>query len=237
MRLRVYGTSGIRLMARWFFFVLGLVWLIIGGLVARRVAEFAGGAVAVKGKVVKVRAVGSDPVEYFPVVSVAAAEPGRSRTITATESCSTCAVGEVVTVLYDPSYPRDARIRGPISLWGTPLFLVSVGLPITLFGLYLLALPVQPVLTARELRTQGRVVRARLRAIERNTSVRRGGTHPWRVVAEWQEPATGAVHVAHSVDLWFDPSPHVPRELNVRVNPEDPSNGLVEVDFLPIAGE
>jgi hypothetical protein len=114
------------------------------------------------------------------------------------------------------------------------MVLAGIGSVPLLLVLAMLVLPVVIVLDAPELRLQGRRVQARFHSVERDRSVERHGVHPWRIVCQWHDPATGKAHLFKSPKLWFDPVTHVEaREFTVFVNPQLPSNYTMDVDFLP----
>ena len=78
---------------------------------------------------------------YYPVVEFAAAE---GQTVRFTDGVGSLppdyTVGAPVTVFYDPSDPRTARLASWKRLWFAPTLLVVVGLlPGGAFGLWLLA--------------------------------------------------------------------------------------------------
>ena len=61
------------------------------------------------------------------------------------------------------------------------------------------------------------------------------GQHPWRILAQWQNPATGKLHLFHSENLWFDPSRFVATQKQVRVliDPQQPNRYSMDLSFLP----
>lgn len=147
--------------------------------------------------------------------------------------------GDRVEVLYLPEAPREAKIRDFLSLWfpativgglGALFFLIGAG--ITLWG-------VMQRRKEEELRLNGTRVEAELQGAEQNTSIGKSGRHPWRLVAQWHDPARNQVHVFRSRNLWFDPTQYVRdrRHVTVFVARGNPSRYHVDVSFLPRLAE
>jgi hypothetical protein len=225
----------------WVFLLIGLGLLGGAGYAASRVAAFVRGATAAEGTVVElVPSTSTDndghrSTTYRPVVEYQAGE-GEPRTFTDGMGSSPPAfdVGERVTVLYDPARPTDARIRATFSLWGVPMIVGGIGAVFAVLGGVLLGVRAAGQRRAEALRLNGRRVQARFQAVEVNTSLSVNENHPWRIVCQWQDPATGLLHLFKSENLWFDPTPYIhAAELTVFVDPQRPRRHHVDVSFLP----
>lgn len=225
----------------WVFLLIGLGLLAGGGYAASRTVAFLGTAASVEGTVVElVESVSRDSDghrsrTYRPTVEFQLGS-GETRTFTSSMGSSPPAydVGERVTVLYDPQDPGDARLQGTFALWGVSLILGGMGAIFGTVGATLIAVRRARRRREAELRLHGRRVRARFQSVERNGALEVNGTHPWRIVCQWQDPSTGLLHVFKSANLWFDPTPHVRlQDLTVFVDPRDPRRYAVDVDFLP----
>lgn len=143
-------------------------------------------------------------------------------------------IGESVEVFYDPAAPRDAKINGFFDLWGGAAILAGLGAVFFLIGT---GIALAGTLKARRtayLRVNGKPVEADFQGVERNTSLRVNGRHPFRVLAQWRNPSTSEVHVFHSDNLWFDPSEYVEgRKIRVLIDKDDPRKYHVDLSFLP----
>jgi hypothetical protein len=225
----------------WLFLLLGLGLLAGAGYAASRTAAFLRIAASADGTVVDlVESVSTDSDgrrsrTYRPVVEFAPAS-GAVRTFTSSSGSSPPAydVGERVTVLYDPQNTHDARLKGTFSLWGVAIILGGIGLVFGGIGGGMIAARSARRRREADLRLRGRRVLARFQSVERNTSLRVNGQSPWRILCQWQDPATGLLHVFKSQNLWFDPTPYVQvQELTVFVDPVKPKRYVVDVGFLP----
>jgi hypothetical protein len=221
---------------QWVFLLIGAGLLVGAGLVASRTQSFLAGAESAPGKVVGMRPHRSDRgTTYAPVVEFQPASGARQ---TFEESTSTSPpayrLGEAVEVLYDPSDPTDARLRGLFSLWGGSLILGGIGAVFALVGGGMLLSRRAARRSAEDLRLRGRRVQARFQAVERNGALRVNGRSPWRITCQWVDPATGLLHVFRSENLWFDPTDHIrTSELTVFVDPRNPKRHHVDLSFLP----
>ena len=142
--------------------------------------------------------------------------------------------GEKVEVLYRPGQPQDASINGLFSLWGGPLIIGGIGAAFFLIGGGMIFAGRFAAQRAAWLRTNGMPVKARFQGVELNEALTVNGRHPFRVVAQWLDPATSEVHVFRSENLWFDPTEYIKSpELTVYIEQSNPKKYLVDVAFLP----
>lgn len=146
--------------------------------------------------------------------------------------------GEPVGVLYDPAQPQRAKIDGFFSLWGGLLILGVLG---TIFGAIGGGILLYGRLARRreeQLLVNGQPVQADFQSVELNTSLTVNGRHPWRILAQWQDPATALVHVFHSQNLWYDPTRYVDRkQITVFIDGSNPKKYFVDLSFLPKAAD
>jgi hypothetical protein len=111
--------------------VLGVPFLVIGGLELAKVAQWVERSARVTGTVVdNVRVpFGADALAYVPVVefvTLAEREPVRFTDAIGSDPWQ-FEVGAQVEVLYDPANPADARVRTWMRLWFMPALLVGAG--------------------------------------------------------------------------------------------------------------
>lgn len=173
--------------------------------------------------------------KWKPLVRFVAAD-GRSVEFTTSTSSSPPAysVGERVRVLYRASSPEEAAIDGFLALWLGPLILGGVGAGFLGIGGGMIVYAKARARLAERLRTQGMPIQAKFQGVELNAGLHVNGRHPYRVVAQWQNPASGEIHVFHSENLWYDPSEHIRRdELTVYIDQADPRKYFVDLSFLP----
>jgi hypothetical protein len=218
------------------FLAIGLVGLAGCGYWAVRTRAFLARAERAPGTVVDLEPSRSkDGTTYRPVVDYVL-PTGQARTLRSNTGSNPPAfsIGEAVVVLYDPADPADARIDSTFSLWGGPIILGGMSALFGMIGGVILIARRVSSRRAQELRRRGTPVVARLDGVERNTSLRVNGRSPWRLVAQWQDPGTGMIHLFHSENIWFDPTPHVvQQELTVYVDRRNPKRYWVDVSFLP----
>jgi len=142
--------------------------------------------------------------------------------------------GEKVEVLYSQGNPRDAKVNGFFSLWGGPSIIGGVGAVFLLVGASIIAVGRMRAGQNEHLRARGVRVLARFQQVERNESIRVNGAHPFRILCQWQDPATAQMHVFRSANLWFDPTDHIKsKDLTVFIETGNPKKYLVDTSFLP----
>lgn len=222
------------------FTLVGLGLLLIGGYLALRTQEFLGRAVSAQGTVVElVRSRSSDSTTYRPVVQFTTVDGRPVEMVSSVGSNPPgYSVGETVEVRYDPAHPEDAKLTGFFSLWFLPLLLMGLG---TVFASIGLAFSLSAKVRARraaQLRQEGTPIQTTFQSVERNTSLRVNGRHPFRIVSQWRNPGTGEIHVFESENLWFDPSEYVTgRHVTVYIERDNPRRYWVDLSFLPTPAE
>ena len=143
-------------------------------------------------------------------------------------------VGEKVEVLYAPDDPNDARIRGFGSLWLAPVILGGIGTVFAAIGFGILIVSRLNKRKREWLMAYGTEILAEFQSVERNTSLKVNGRSPWRIIAQWQNPETGQLHVFNSENLWFDPSNYIQtKQLKVLLDPKNAKRYHVDISFLP----
>ena len=218
------------------FAAIGLALLAGGLLWWQSTRSFLAQASMAEGTVVALRlSRSSDSSAYYPVVRYATAD---GRTIEFVSSAGSnppsYSEGEKVQVLFQPANPRHAKINGFFSLWGGPLIFGGLGAVFLAIGGGIIAATTLSARRGEYLRTHGMPVQASFRGVELNESLTVNGSHPWRIVTQWQDPATSQVHVFRSANLWFDPSEYIRADkLTVFIDPVNPKKHWVDVSFLP----
>lgn len=142
------------------------------------------------------------------------------------------AIGQRVTIWFEPGEPLEARLVDFYELWGVALLTGLMGLA-GLIG-FLLRPPVMPAPVGVHLHTEGRPVLAQLEGVEQHTGMQVNGFSPFRLKARWSDPIEGVELTFYSQDLWFDPSDalHGREEVIVYLDPKDPEHYFMDVSFL-----
>ena len=172
---------------------------------------------------------------YTPVVMFEA-DSGASVSFSSSFSSNppSYAVGEKVDVLYAPGDPNQARINGFGSLWFGSLILGGLGAVFSAIGFGILIASRLGKRRRDWLMAYGTEIQADFQSVERNTSLKVNGKNPWRIVAQWQNPEDGRVHVFNSENLWFDPTTFVKtKQLKVLLDPKNSKRYHVDISFLP----
>ena len=174
-------------------------------------------------------------VSYFPVVQFTDGS-GRQIKFTSGSGSNPPAYsrGDKVEVLYHADAPEKARINGFMSLWFGPLLVGGLGVVFTALSVGLIGVSARRKRLEAHLKTSGMPIEATFESVEQNTSMKVNGRSPWRVLAQWLDPATSQVHVFKSDNLWFDPSTYIKdRKINVFIDRADPKKYYVDLSFLP----
>ncbi|MGY2167386.1 DUF3592 domain-containing protein [Pseudomonas gingeri] len=147
-------------------------------------------------------------------------------------------VGEQVPVLYAPENPSRAHINTFAHNWFLSLLFGFIGLCALVTGgacVWMITLAGwRAKRRTNLLKRTGRSIQAQLMNVEPTVSVTLNGRNPWRIVAQWLDPATGKVRLFYSQNFWFDPSPYLTtNDIQVWIDPQRPNRYSVDTDFLP----
>ncbi len=229
--------------AKWLFLGVGLAMLVGAALLANATRGFLARAVSAQGTVVDLEASSSKDSDgrattyYRPIVQFVAANGERLEVRSRTGSNPPShARGETVEVLYAPDEPRSARIRGFFELWGGAAILGGIGGVFSAIGGGIFAFGALRRRRREWLRRNGTRIDATFQRVEENAAITVQGRHPYRIVAQWLDPAKNEVHVFRSEDLWFDPAPYLRSRdgaIPVLVERGNPKRYWVDLSFLP----
>lgn len=161
---------------------------------------------------------------------------GRERTFTGSVASSppSYSRGEKVSLRYDPANPESARLDSFTENWLLPLIFGLLGSVFTAIGVGAGVYAWRKKKALAWLRANGTRVQAKFTGADYDTSYKVNGRSPWRLTAQWQNPATGTIHTFRSDAIWFDPAGCVKGEtLEVLINKDNPSMYHLDLSFLP----
>ncbi|WP_160152282.1 DUF3592 domain-containing protein [Microbulbifer sp. ALW1] len=142
--------------------------------------------------------------------------------------------GEVVEVLYPESAPQRAKINGFFSLWGGATILAGLGSVFLIVGLSIIVFGNLKNKKIAFLKKNGTPVKARLKSIDLNHSLKVNGRSPYQINVQWENPEKSEVHVFRSENIWFDPTDHIAdEEITVLIEKDNPKKYYVDISFLP----
>lgn len=216
--------------------IVGLAFFVGAWFAYKSTSDFIDRAEDAEGEVIEmIRSRSDDSYTYKPVVEFTAPNGERVEFASSTSSNPPAYdVGEIVDVLYDPDDPHDARIDGAFSLWFLPIFLSIFGLIFTGIATALFMVGFMLNRKRQYLATHGEPVEAKYTGVEKNTSLKVNGKNPYNVIGQWQNPATGEIHLFKSENLWYNPEEYIEVEtVTVLIAPGNPKKYLMDTEFLP----
>lgn len=221
---------------KWIGLLAGAAMLIGALLLVQQTRSFIARAQHAAGEVVElVPRYSNNSSTYAPAVRFAAADGREIRFVSSSSSNPPAySTGERVDVLYLPGEPERARINGFFSLWGGPMILGGIGAVLFVLGLAVQLAGGMARRKEQDLLLHGTPVMADFQSVNQNTRLEVNGRNPYRVTAQWRNPATGKVHVFQSCNLWYDPTQYIDRrQLTVYVDTANPERYHMDVSFLP----
>lgn len=209
------------------FLLIGIGLLAGAGVVYFNTSKFVAAARPAQGTVVALKS-GAPEVRFR-------AQDGREVQFTSSVSSKPPAysVGEKVEVLYRPDRPEDAEVNSLMALWLGVIILGALGSGFSLVGAGIIfgwgRKAADP-----GLKLTGMSVQTDFQGVERDTTYSEGGRHPFQVVTQWKNPATGEIHLFHSDPLWYDPTTHIKTgKITVYIERGNPDKYFMDLSFLP----
>lgn len=218
--------------------LIGIGMLTGAFFIYRNTAAFTASAAKAEGTVIDLQRSRSSDT-YRPVVRFATSSGQPIEFVSSSGSNPpSYARGERVEVLYHPDDPNAAKINGWFSLWGGATILGGMGLLFFAIGGGIIVAGNRKQRQTEYLRAHGSRIETQYQNVERNTALSVNGRHPFRILTQWQNPATAEVHVFASDDLWFDPTNHIKtKTITVFIERGNPKKYHVDLSFLPKLAE
>ncbi|MCK5726951.1 MAG: DUF3592 domain-containing protein [Thiotrichaceae bacterium] len=221
---------------KYIFSIVGLAMLLGAFFLYTNTQNFLKTAITTNGTVTQlIRSNSRDSIVYRPVVEFKTKE-GKLIEFTSSTGRNppSYSRGEVIKILYSPSSPEKARIKGFFSLWGGASIVGGLGAVFFIIGFSILLSGIINTRKIKYLKKHGRPIKAKFQSVERNTSLKVNGRSPYQVYAQWRNPTTGELHVFHSENIWFNPNGHINREeITVLIGKDNPKKYHVDISFLP----
>jgi hypothetical protein len=174
-------------------------------------------------------------VTYAPVVEFLTKEGEKITFTSSTRSYPpSYSRGEAVEIFYLPGNPEKAKINDFFSLWGIAVVFGGLGIVFFLTGTGIIFFIWRKKRSDENLKLYGTKIQAKFMSVEINSSLQVNGRSPWRILAQWQNPATSKVHVFNSNNLWFDPTDLIEgASITVFINRKNLKKYYVDTSFLP----
>ncbi len=174
-------------------------------------------------------------VTYAPVVEFLTKEGEKITFTSSTRSYPpSYSRREAVEIFYLPSNPEKAKINDFFSLWGIAVVFAGLGIVFFLTGTGIIFFIWRKKRSDENLKLYGTKIQAKFMSVEINSSLQVNGRSPWRILAQWQNPATSKVHVFNSNNLWFDPTDFIDgASITVFINRKNLKKYYVDTSFLP----
>jgi hypothetical protein len=188
-----------------------------------------------QGTVVRTLAGGKLGLDFSADIQFATPD-GRSHTFSSImRSVNELRAGRKVTVVYEIDDPDHARVdMGKSHPWEGAILLSVWGGIFALLGGIPLYFRARKAKREDWLKLNGRTVQAEFAGVHLNTDLIVNGRSPYRVAAEWKDPATNQTYSFSSDNLWSDPAEHLTSKvISVVIDPGNPKRYWMDLSFLP----
>ncbi|UNK50633.1 hypothetical protein MNR01_06410 [Lysobacter sp. S4-A87] len=142
------------------------------------------------------------------------------------------------------NYPSSTFASTALLFFGSGLaatLLVSARPLESLIGVAVAAVGLSIMLWRRRRRSlavglmrHGRQVDALVRRVQVSGMLQVNGRSPYRIEAQWMDPATGEMHTFKSWNLWYDPTVFIRQDhVVVYIDPQRSDRYYMDLSFLP----
>jgi hypothetical protein len=138
--------------------------------------------------------------------------------------------GEKVPVYFSPENSDEATTGG-IDAWFITILLSAFFIVFGLIGYIGLGKQLLSRNRKRYLRKWGINITAHIDDVYKNYSVSINNECPYIIRSTYKSPVDYKVYIFHSDNIWFNPAPYLKDSIEVRVNPNDYTEYIVEIDF------
>jgi hypothetical protein len=225
---------------KYLFTAIGLGMLIGSFFLYQNTAGFIENASIAQGIVVNLEpSRSSDSTTYRPVVQFTT-QTGEKIEFASAASSNPPAYskGEHVEVLYLAAKPQEARINGYFSLWGGATIVGALGGIFFLVGAGIIVASLLKNRSDIYLKQNGVPIQTKYQSTEINSSLKVNGRSPFRIITQWQNPATSRLHIFKSDNLWFNPEDYIKKDsITVFIKKRNPKKYYVDLSFLPKLAE
>lgn len=221
---------------KYVFTAVGAAMLAGAFLLYQNTRTFVEDATRTEGTVVElVESHSSDSTTYRPVVDFTTSTGETIRfTSSSGSNPPSYSVGEKVALFYLADAPQQAKVDGYFSLWGAPTIVGGLGSVFFLIGAGVMLVPMLKRRRDDYLKKHGTPIESVFQRVELNEALSVNGRHPFRIVTQWQNPATSKMHVFESSNLWYDPTEYVKSDrIRVFIEKSNPTKYVVDLSFLP----
>ena len=143
--------------------------------------------------------------------------------------------GQPLTLTVNPKYPAQFLAPDLMSQFGNSLILFALSFVFSLVGGWSFYAMVTNSNKKKWLSTNGMVVVAKVISVGLDNSIEVNGKSPYRIRAQWQDPATKVVHLFKSDMIWFDPAEFVSATIEVKIDRNNPKVHDIVLSKIPKA--
>jgi len=236
---------GMKNVFRWvggLFTAMGVIFLIVSAVLFQRDTAFGEKAVKAQGTVTElIRHVERDhrtqSISYTAVINFLD-EGGQRREFSESVRSNPprFSQGDDVPVLYDPAHPAQAVVDDFWGRRGVMTIFFGLGAIFSALGSVLLVVDLRRRRKVSRLLQTGMPMDTDFLHVFRDTRIARNGEHPFRVVSQALDPATGKLRRFESEAIWVDPTEQLAgRKLRVLLDPADPRHYHVDLSNIMCA--
>ncbi|MFC4256609.1 DUF3592 domain-containing protein [Altererythrobacter xixiisoli] len=222
------------------FLIVGLPFLCVAAFLLLRDASFAGNAASAEGRVgALLRQVDTEPGEASSVTYSAlirfSDQHGRAQEFSETLRTNPprFAVGDRVSVIYDPARPSRAAVDDFWGRKGLAVIFLGLGAIFASIGAVFLSGDIRRSRMVARLQRQGVAIEADFLEVFRDRFISINHRNPFRVAAQAKDPRTGELRRFESAPIWVDPTAELlGRKLTVLIDPARPKDYYVDLSAV-----
>ncbi|MBN2411118.1 DUF3592 domain-containing protein [candidate division KSB1 bacterium] len=142
--------------------------------------------------------------------------------------------GDQVRVRYPEKDPYKARIDSFMQIWFVSIILGCLGIVFGGIGGTMLGLVLRSNRQEKWLLENGQIIFTDYDSVILDTSIRLKGQNPYRILSQWLNPQNNTVYIFKSKPILYNPEKYVKsKAIQVRINPDNPKQYLMDTSYLP----
>ncbi len=214
------------------FLLIGLPFITLAIIDSVQTARLVAEASTARGTIVDKQSRRLRPVELgsvdHPIVEFTSAEGERITFRSSTGSARPGREDSGVTVVYDPTNPREAKIKSYKTLWFVPTVLAGIGAVFSGVGVAFLVVLLKKLKLRKRLMQSGKLIWAEVTGVLEDGSSSRRGKHPVMITAK--KRIGRKTYRFRSEPVWEDPEISSGSTVAVYIDEDDPRTYWVDIE-------
>ena len=216
------------------FGIMGVIFLIVGGVVFLRQKSFVEGAAEVEGKISRIESsIDFDgETDYKAYVSYEY-DGEEYKGVRLSEYSSSMYEGKKIELYVEREKPENVRVKSMIYLF--PVIIAGMGGIFLIVAIIMIIISFKLKGVRKKLKETGMKIYAQVEKAIVETAYTSKGRHPYRLECVYYDERSGQPVICTSDIIWEEPDGYIGKYVSVYVDREDRSRYVVDLESLKTA--